>query len=59
MNDAGYALQQAGYVVNAWGGTSSGSITPTTTLANSGLTAHAYKGNLDITFHVYVAKADA
>ena len=59
MNDAGYALQQAGYVVNAWGGTSSGSITLTTTLADSGLTAHAYKGNLDITFHVYVAKADA
>lgn len=59
MNNAGYALQQAGYVVNAWGGTSSSSITLTTTLTSSGLTAHAYKGNLDITFHVYVAKADA
>ena len=58
MNDAGYALQQAGYVVNEWVGSSS-SITLTTTLTSSGLTAHAYKGNLDITFHVYVAKADA
>ena len=57
MNNAGYALQQAGYVVNAWGGTSSSSITLTTTLTSSGLTAHAYKGNLDITFTVYVAKA--
>ena len=59
MNNAGYALQQAGYVVNAWGGTSSSSITLTTTLTSSGLTAHAYKGNLDITFTVYVAKATA
>lgn len=59
MNNAGYALQQAGYVVNAWGGSSSSSITLTTTLTSSGLTAHAYKGNLDITFTVYVAKADA
>ena len=57
MNNAGYALQQAGYVVNAWGGTSSSSIALTTTLTSSGLTAHAYKGNLDITFTVYVAKA--
>ena len=59
MNNAGYALQQAGYVVNAWGGSSSSSITLTTTLTSSGLTAHAYKGNLDITFTVYVAKATA
>ena len=58
MNNAGYALQQAGYVVNAWGGSSS-SITLTTNLTSSGLTAHAYKGNLDITFTVYVAKATA
>ena len=59
MNNAGYALQQAGYVVNAWGGTSSSSITLTTTLTSSGLTAHAYKGNLDITFTIFMAKADA
>ena len=59
MNNAGYALQQAGYVVNEWGGSSSSSITLTTTLTSSGLTAHAYKGNLDITFTVYVAKATA
>ena len=59
MNDAGYALQQAGYVVNEWGGTSSSSISLTTTLSSTGLTAHAYKGNLDITFTVYVAKATA
>ena len=57
MNDAGYALQQAGYVVNEWGGTSSSSISLTTTLSSTGLTAHAYKGTLDITFTVYVAKA--
>ena len=59
MNNAGYALQQAGYVVNAWGGSSSSSIALTTTLTSSGLTAHAYKGNLDITFTVYVARATA
>ena len=58
MNNAGYALQQAGYVVNAWGGSSS-SITLTTTLTSSGLTAHAYKGNLDITFTIFMAKATA
>ena len=36
-----------------------GSITLTTTLTSSGLTAHAYKGNLDITYTVYVANATA
>ena len=59
MNDAGYALQQAGYVVNEWGGTSSSSISLTTTLSSTGLTAHAYKGNLDITFTIFMAKATA
>ena len=57
MNNAGYALQQAGYVVNEWGGSYTQSLTAT--LTSSGLTAHAYKGNLDITFTVYVAKATA
>lgn len=57
MNNAGYALQQAGYVVNEWGGSYTQSLTAT--LTSSGLTAHAYKGNLDITFTIFMAKATA
>ena len=58
MNNAGYALQQAGYVVNEWGG-SYNTQSLTATLTSSGLTAHAYKGNLDITFTIFMAKATA
>ena len=57
MNNAGYALQQAGYVVNEWGGSYTQSLTAT--LTSSGLTAHAYKGTLDITFTIFMAKATA
>ena len=57
MNDAGYALQQAGYVVNEWGGSYTQSLTAT--LTSSGLTAHAYKGTLDITFTIFMARATA
>lgn len=42
MNNAGYALQQAGYVVNEWGGSYTQSLTAT--LTSSGLDGSRLQG---------------
>ena len=59
-SDAGYALQQAGYVVKAWSKDSTGSYSPTlsSSLTNTYLVVDAYdKDNHVVTFTVYMAKA--
>ena len=58
-SDAGYALQQAGYVVKAWStdGTAYAAYLTDATLTNTHLVVDAYdKDNHVVTFNVYMAK---
>ena len=59
-SDAGYALQQAGYVVKAWSVVSGASYSAhltDDTLTNTNLVVDAYdKDNHVVTFNVYMAK---
>ena len=58
-SDAGYALQQAGYVVKAWStdGTAYAAYLTDSTLTNTHLVVDAYdRDNHVVTFNVYMAK---